>query len=107
MDTQPAKKLVVGLIADPGMPLSFAKGLSSSLPSVLENMLDSGSEWSVEVAEFSLPLDDLGEIELNSHSAKLRKENNWDYLVYLTDLPKYENGEPLAASHNVGYGRNG
>lgn len=104
MDTQSAKKLVVGLIADPGMPLSFAKGLSSSLPSVLENMLDSGSEWSVEVAEFSLPLDDLGEIELNSHSAKLRKENNWDYLVYLTDLPKYENGEPLAASHNVGYG---
>lgn len=99
--TKGRKKLSVGLIADPGLPLSFAMGLKDSLPHLLERDLDPGIAWEVQVMEFSLPLDKLGELEINMHSDQLRKESSWDYLVYLTDLPKYENGEPLISSLNI------
>ncbi|MDQ0096009.1 hypothetical protein [Paeniglutamicibacter psychrophenolicus] len=104
MPTVPGGKIVVGLIADPGLPLSLALGLKTSIPATLERELDSGMPWEVEVKEFSLPLDDQGEVELNAHSGRLRELNGWDYLVYLTDLPKFENGEPLATGLNAGYG---
>ncbi|WP_157374867.1 hypothetical protein [Arthrobacter alpinus] len=48
-----------------------------------------------------LPLDKLGELEINMHSEQLRQEGSWDYLVYLTSLPKYENDEPLISSLNI------
>lgn len=98
--TKGRRKLSVGLIADPGLPLSFAMELKDSLPTLLERDLDPEVAWEVQVMEFSLPLDTLGELEINMHSDRLRKESSWDYLVYLTDLPKYENGEPLISSLN-------
>ena len=95
---------MVGLIADPGLPMSLALGLKTSIPGILERELESGVNWQVEVKEFSLPLDKQGEVELNAHSRHLRELNGWDYLVYLTDLPKFENGEPLASGLNTEFG---
>lgn len=99
-----ARKIVVGIVADPGLPLSLAMGLQDSLPSLLSKNLDPGMGWEVRVRAFSLPLNELGELELNIHSERLRHDSSWDYLVYLTDLPKYENGEPLTSSQNVDNG---
>ncbi len=104
MHATPRRKMVVGLIADSGLPMSFALGLGDAVPEVLERELDSEVDWEVQVKEFSLPLDKQGEVELNAHSSRLREAHHWDYLVYLTDLPKFENGEPLASSLNAGYG---
>lgn len=97
------RKIVVGLVADSGLPFSFALGLKQSLTGVLERDLDSDVDWNVEVSEFSLPLDKQGNVEINAYSLQLRQSSNWDYMVYLTDLPKYENGEPLTSSINAGY----
>lgn len=104
MSTQSDRKTVIGLIADAGMPLSLAVSLKDSLPAQLETALDTGEGWEVEVAELSLPLASNGEVELNAHSRQLREAGGWDYLVYLTDLPQYEKGEPLASSVNAGFG---
>ncbi|MCV9994008.1 hypothetical protein OIU93_06795 [Paeniglutamicibacter sp. ZC-3] len=104
MSTQSARKTIVGLIADTGMPLSLAVSLKDSLPAQLVSDLDNGAGWEVEVAEFSLPLAGNGEVELNAHSRQLREAGGWDYLVYLTDLPQYERGEPLTSSVNAGSG---
>lgn len=103
MENRTDRKTIVGLIADPGLPLSLALTLTKSLPEVLEAELDTTAGWEVEVAEFSVPLDRHGEVELNAHSRKLREAAGWDYLVYLTDLPKYQNNEPLASSLNTGH----
>ena len=67
----------------------MALELKTSIPKVLERELESGKNW---------------EVELNAHSLELRKRNNWDYLVYLTDLPKFENDEPLVSSLNARHG---
>lgn len=104
MPTELRRKLVVGLIADAGLPMTLARGLKASLPVMLEGNLNSAADWQIEVEEFSLPLDDQGEVELNAHSHQIRERNNWDYMLYLTDLPKYENGEPLTYSLNASYG---
>ena len=95
------REVVVGVIADQGLPYSFALTLKESLRGVLETDLDSNVDWEIEVAELSLPLDDQGDVKINSYSLKIREANKWDYLIYLTDLPKYVNGEPLTSSVNV------
>lgn len=104
MPGEAERRTVIGLIADPGLPISLALGLRDSLPGLLESALDPETDWEVDVKEFSLPLAKQGEVELNAHSQQLREANHWDYLVYLTDLPKFEDGEPLASSFNAGYG---
>lgn len=96
--------MVVGLMADAGMPLGRALELEKTLPGQLRSRLDSAVGWKLEVAEFSLPLSANGEVELNAHARTLREAGQWDYLVYLTDLPKYEKGEPVATSRNTGSG---
>lgn len=104
MAKQPLKEIVVGLIADPGLPLSSGARLKESLPEQLSRELSNQVTWTVELAEFSLPLDEQGEVKLNVNARRLREDRAWDYLVYMTDLPKYENDEPLIFSVNTGYG---
>lgn len=98
------KETVVGLIADPGLPMTLARWLKTPLENLLGQELDSGSRWRIETEDFSLPVDTQGEVELTVHSTQLKESAHWDYVVYLTDLPKYENGEPLISSVNAGSG---
>lgn len=98
------KEIVVGLIADPGLPMTLARWLKTPLENLLGQELDSGSRWRIETDDFSLPVDTQGEVELTVHSTQLKESAHWDYVVYLTDLPKYENGEPLISSVNAGSG---
>ncbi|GAA3861510.1 hypothetical protein GCM10022381_02300 [Leifsonia kafniensis] len=95
--------IVVGFIADPGLPIKLAERFQKTLPASLAESVDSEVEWRVQVVEFSLPLNDAGVVELNKDSALLRDQWNWDYVVYLTDLPKYVENEPLISSANVAF----
>lgn len=97
------RTIVVGVIADAGLPYSFALRLKDSLTGVLERDLDPDVDWDLQVSELSLPLDDKGDVDINAHSLALRQSSQWDYMVYLTDLPKYQNGEPMTSSINAGY----
>lgn len=45
------------------------------------------TEWDVEVTTERLPMDSEGDIPVFRHAPRLRDAYNWDYLVYLTDLP--------------------
>jgi hypothetical protein len=103
MDDTSSTEYAVGLIADPGLPLELAEDFRSRLPEMLED-IDDSVEWMVEVEELSLPLDEGGGVKLNVNSETLRGQRNWDYLVYLTDLPKYVENEPLLSTVNAGYG---
>lgn len=98
------KETVVGLIADPGLPMTLARGLKAALENSLGQELDNGTRWVVETEDFSLPVDKQGEVELTIHSSQLKESSGWDYVVYLTDLPKYEHGEPLISSVNADSG---
>ncbi|GAA5225634.1 hypothetical protein [Paeniglutamicibacter antarcticus] len=103
MPAESRRTIVVGVIADEGLPYSVALGLKDSLTAVLGRDLDSEADWDLRVSEFSLPLDEQGDVDIISHSLELRQSGNWDYMVYLTDLPKYVNGEPMTSSINAGH----
>ncbi|MEC5201113.1 membrane protein DedA with SNARE-associated domain [Arthrobacter sp. PL16] len=97
-------KKTVGLMADPQLPMALARKLQSTTAELLNSSLDPGVEWVIEVEQQSLPLDPNGEVELNIHSEEVRDRLGWDYLIYLTDLPKYANSQPMISSINTGYG---
>lgn len=100
----PANRKTVGLLADPHLPIALARKLQSTTASLLRSSLDPDVEWTIEVKQQSLPLDANGEVELNIHSEEVRDRLGWDYLIYLTDLPKYANAQPMISSVNTGYG---
>lgn len=102
MDTRP--RATVGLMADPGLPLALAKNLASTLPALFEKKIDDSVQWHVESENYSLPLSNEGSVELTRSSSSVRQERGWEYMVYLTDLPKYILKEPMVATRNSTYG---
>lgn len=98
------KSLTLGVAADPGLPLSLAHRLRDGLADALTAKVDEDVDWTVEVEELSLPLDDDGMVELSQNSEVVRREKGWDYILYVTDLPKYVRGEPLLSTVNTGFG---
>lgn len=104
MEVAAMSETVVGVIADPGLPLKLARELRLRLEEMLGRELDNSVRWIIETKKFSLPVDKHGEVELTAHANQLRESEHWDYVVYLTDLPKYENTEPLVSSVNTGTG---
>ncbi len=72
-------------MADPGLPMRIAKKISDDLGDKLS--AETPNQWKVEVASERLPMDSDGDVPLFRHAPRLREAYNWDYFVYLTDLP--------------------
>lgn len=80
-------------MADPGVPGKVACAIADDLAADLEREL--GGQWCVEVDEETLPLGPDGEIRLTEHAPRLLKQHQWDFVLYLTDLPTRPGGVPL------------
>ncbi len=103
MDTQ---TVTVGLMADPGLPEKTARALTDGLSRDLAKEADTGARvrWVVEVSRETLPLTADGEIPLLDHAGRLRDAHGWDYLVYLTDLPRSHEGEAMLCEASAAAG---
>ncbi|GAA1757251.1 hypothetical protein [Kocuria aegyptia] len=89
--------LTVGVLADPGLPEKVARSLTDGLFQDLTDQAEPGvgTRWVVEVSRETLPLTAEGDIPLLDHAGRLREEHGWDYVVYLTDLPRAHGGDPM------------
>lgn len=96
--------VTVALLADPGRPLRLARKIAPELAGLLAAELGGDVEWVVSAQEYWAPLDSAGVMHLAASIAELRRERERDYLIYLTDLPRYELDEPVVATANAGYG---
>jgi len=83
----------LGLQADPGVPERVAAKIADELPEQIYEV--SGERWRVEVSEGELPLAPDGTIPLLAHARRVLEERGWEYLVYLTDLPRYLDERPV------------
>lgn len=103
MDTQIVR---LGLLADPGLPEKVARALTDGLSQDLAGEVPGGVRvrWVVEVSRETLPLTGDGEIPLLDHAGRLRDEHGWDYLVYLTDLPRSLAGDPMLCEASAAAG---
>ena len=76
-------------MADPGLPEAVARSVAEHVAHDLNRLEESDAiEWSVTVSRDTLPLTAQNEIPLLDHAPTLRSNHDWDYVVYLTDLPR-------------------
>lgn len=85
----------VGIMADPGLPEKVAREVAEDLPRALSEGSGTDIWWRVEVSQETLPLTAEGDIPLLDRSGPLRERYGWDYVVYLTDLPRSHDGNPM------------
>ena len=88
-----AINLILGLRTDPGVPARVAARIAEDLAADLSRT--SGQPWQVDISEGELPLAPDGTIPLLANAPQLLEEHGWDYLVYLTDLPRYLDHDPV------------
>ena len=79
-------------MADPGVPNRVARAIADDLADDLRREL--GGRWRVDVDQETLPLGPDGEIRLTEHAPRLLQQHDWDFVLYLTDLPTRPGGVP-------------
>lgn len=79
---------VIGLMADPGLPMDLARKLNHEPPTDSEG-------WRYVLASEKLPLDRDGEIPLARFAQHLGRNREWDYAIYITELPIWREGAPV------------
>lgn len=92
----------VGIVAAPGAPDILAKQIKEELPEVLNDQVDAEAEW--EVGIYVDPLTGYAELieELYQKTDEYYKDNDWDYTIFITDLPIYRDGNIIAVDINNG-----
>jgi hypothetical protein len=90
--------IVVGLLADPGLPTEIARRLAGELPGLLADQPREGMRYEVVMVSETLQRggDSRGD-RLVDLAAQQREEEGWDFAVCLTDLPVHKNGRPVVA----------
>lgn len=96
--------VVVGLMADPGLPERLAEDLGESLEDALKFWTETPMSWDIEVSCKKLPLDEDGRIPLMNRAKDLRASNEWDYIVYITDLPRIHDHQTLLTESDSSLG---
>ncbi|MGE2833963.1 hypothetical protein [Mycobacterium sp. SMC-4] len=80
--------MTVGLIADPGLSTKIAEALSADLPAEFARQISDQVDWKLEVCSRALPLDDDGNIEVWKRSSEVKRDQQWDLLICLTELTR-------------------
>lgn len=88
------RTIVLGLVADPGLPTEIAQGLVEGLPERLQREADGTVDWQVEVSSESLPIDASGDLTVLSEGTSM-PDRGWDMMVGLTELPRRMGRRPV------------
>jgi hypothetical protein len=93
-------RVVVGLLADEGMPSRVAKALAAEeLPQLLHERLSGEVVWDVDYRAESLSLDEHGGIPLIDIAEETRGLG-WDVAILLTDLPRRAGTQPIVSDYS-------
>ena len=94
----------VGIVVAPGAPDILAKQIKEELPEGLNDQVDAEIEW--EVGIFVDPLTGYAELidELYQKTDEYYREKDWDYIIFITDLPIYRDDNIITVDINNGTG---
>jgi hypothetical protein len=92
----PDREIVIGLLADPGLPTQIARYLADTLPGQFARRVDSPPRLRLVVVSETLHRsgDGRGERLIDQVARRVREEG-WDLAVCLTDLPVHTDGRPV------------
>lgn len=91
------RRVVAGLLADPGPPAELARALARRLPARLERRLAPGTDWRVETLEYAFTAGHEDGSALFDVAERQRVDQGWDVAICLTDLPLRVDAGPLVA----------
>ncbi len=90
----------IGLITAPELPTEMVKKIIDKLPQIFEQKIDRSASWEVEMVEDPLTGAAEGANEIFDETLKIKKKNNWDYAISLTDLPIFYGKYTVAADQH-------
>ncbi|WP_459546582.1 hypothetical protein [Nocardia sp. X0981] len=106
MTTEERTTIVVGVVADPDLPIRLARELAETLPTLLARRF-AGADWRVEVFDdpFEAMYPDLE--YLIDKAGRHVRDTSWDLALCLTDLPMRGDGREIVLArldrrHRVG-----
>ena len=90
--------LLIGLLADPGLPTTLAEDLARTLPEMLADQPEPGTRYRFVVITESLRRrgDARGQ-RLIDLAAERAAQEGWDFALALTDLPVHQDDQPVVA----------
>lgn len=91
----------MGLVADPGLCARVAEGLAGELPGVLAEQVSSEVTWQVGLAVDAIPLDSEGDLLMVEYAREKTRQEGWDLLIYLTELPQRAGNRPVLAEFST------
>jgi hypothetical protein len=96
--------VVLGLLADPGLPSELAGDLAGTLPDLLARDTDGRARWRVETATQALTLDEHGTLPMVEIGQQALVEHGWDLVVLVTDLPRRAGTQPILSDYGLDAG---
>ncbi len=89
--------LSVGLVTPPGYPKKLSEQLSGELPELLSYYVRDECEWNVDSRVDPLTGVTENPEEVLEAGCKRKENEDWDYIVCLTDLPFFDGKKPILA----------
>ena len=92
------RTLLIGLLADPGLPTTLAEDLAGRLPEMLADQPEPGTRYRFVVVTENLRRggDARGQRLIDLAGERAAQEG-WDFALALTDLPVHQDDQPVVA----------
>ena len=103
-ETTTASTVVVGLLADPGLPAELSEDLAGQLPELLDRQTDGRARWQVDTTTQALTLDEHGtlpSVQIGQHALA---EHGWDLVILITELPRRAGTQPIISDYGADTG---
>lgn len=95
--------VIVGLVADPGLPAQVAGRLASTLPEVLARRVSDDVSWDVRVLGGPIRLDEHGRVSFFDIAHERVPGGRVDLTFCITDLPRLVDDHPIVADASVSH----
>jgi hypothetical protein len=92
--------VVVGLVADPGLPYQLARELAADLAEELRQQVADSWDWRVVAIEHRFAADEQGELALKDIVEVVARQHQLDVVVCITDQPRRSGIQPIVADIN-------
>ncbi len=96
--------VVVGLLADPGLPTDLARQVAGELPGQLESEVEVPARWEVRTKSRAVSLNADGELPMLEIGEQQARDEDWDFTILLTELPRRAGTEPIVSDYSLSHG---